>query len=234
MKRHDLQPMVAKLDNVTRTFSNNSHLTYAVRDISLKAAPGEFILLLGPSGSGKTTLLTLIAGLLRPTSGSVMIFERNVSEYGHKELQKMRAEEIGFVFQNFLLIDALTALQNVVLVQTFKGCARREAVNRGTEIFRELSISYLADKLPRQMSQGEKQRVAIARAIANNPRLILADEPTANLETKQGWEIIRLLHNLAKSQNRCVITASHDLRLKDVADQVLNLEDGRIVKNRYE
>jgi putative ABC transport system ATP-binding protein len=201
----------------------------AIRDISFTAQRGELVLLLGPSGSGKTTLLTLIAGLIEPTSGIVELFGKNIQQYTSKELQHLRASRLGFVFQNFLLLDALTVKENVALVTQFNGTSKKQGRKRTSEILQELHIVHLAQKYPTQLSQGEKQRAAIARALVNHPDIILADEPTANLESGQGFEIIRFLHDYVKKQNKCVIVASHDLRIVEFADRVLRLADGRVV-----
>jgi putative ABC transport system ATP-binding protein len=214
--------------NLSKVFGANEHQTAAVRDVTLQALPGELILLLGPSGSGKTTLLTLIAGLIRPTSGRVLLFGKDVESYASGELQRVRARKVGFVFQTFLLIDSLTALENVEIVLRFNGTRRRERRRRARELLRQFGVEHLEGKFPQTMSQGEKQRVAVARAIGNDAALILADEPTGSLETKQGFGIIELLRRLAKEQGKCVIVASHDLRLREFADRIFRLEDGRL------
>jgi putative ABC transport system ATP-binding protein len=217
---------VACCEGLGKVFGANEHQTAAVRDVNLQARAGELILLLGPSGSGKTTLLTLLAGLSRPTSGRVLLFGKDVESYSSRELQQVRARRIGFIFQTFLLIDSLTALENVEIVLRFNGKGRGERRKRARELLREFGIGYLERKFPQTMSQGEKQRVAIARAIGNDASLILADEPTGSLETKQGLAVIELLRRLAKEQGKCVVVASHDLRLREFADRVFRLEDG--------
>jgi len=220
---------IVSIRNVTKSYKINEHSSVGVKDINFDAKPGELVLFLGPSGSGKTTLLTLIAGLLQPSEGSISLFDKNIENYSNVELQKLRAEKIGFIFQTFLLIDALNALQNIELVLKFASKSKREATRAVKNLLTELQIEYLADKLPGTMSQGEKQRVAVARAIANNAELILADEPTASLDAANGLIIIKLLHNYAAKNNRCVIVVSHDLRLKEYADRIIYLEDGRII-----
>jgi putative ABC transport system ATP-binding protein len=226
------QTDVVQLASVSKIFGSNEHKTIAVQDISLEASPGELVLLLGPSGSGKTTLLTLIAGLVEPTSGTVSLFGRNIEDYTSKELQKLRAARIGFVFQTFHLIDSLTVIENVALVVRFGGKTKTETKRQALRMLDQFHIEHLAKKFPANLSQGEKQRVAVARAIANGAELIIADEPTASLETKQGFDIIRLLHEYAKEENRCVIVASHDLRIVEFADRVLRLEDGVITQTQ--
>ncbi len=217
---------VTRLEKVTKIFDDSGQPTTAVREVSLEARRGEMVLLLGPSGSGKTTLLTLIAGLTRPTSGSISLFGKNVEEYSANELQSLRAERIGFVFQTFLLIDSLTATENIEIVLRFNRKRRAERAAKTRALLGELGVEHLARRFPRAMSQGEKQRVAIARAIANDAELLIADEPTGSLETRQAIDIIALLHGQAKRRNATVIVASHDLRLKEFADRTLRLQDG--------
>jgi len=220
---------IVSLQNVSKSYKINEHSSVGVKDIIFEAKLGELVLFLGPSGSGKTTLLTLMAGLLQSSEGSISLFQKQIETYSIVELQKLRAKKIGFIFQTFLLIDALTALQNVELVLQFASKSKREAATIARNLLMELQIKYLADKLPVTMSQGEKQRVAVVRAIANNAELILADEPTASLDAENGSIIIELLHSYAKKNNKCVIVVSHDLRLKEYADRIIYLEDGRIV-----
>lgn len=216
------------LEGVNKTFLDGDHKVHAVKDACLTASPGELIVLLGPSGSGKTTLLTLMAGLVSPTSGKLALFGRSITSYSKRDLQSMRARRIGFIFQNFLLIDSIPVVENIAMVLGFSGQRRPEALSRAGTLLEQFGIGYLARKHPSTLSQGEKQRVAVARAIANNPELIIADEPTASLETSQGFDIIRLLHNYARQERRCVIVATHDLRIADLADRVLKVVDGRV------
>lgn len=220
---------IVSLQSVSKTYKINAHSSVGVKDITLNVSHGELVLFLGPSGSGKTTLLTLIAGLLKPSEGIISLFGKTIDSFTVSELQKLRTEKIGFIFQTFLLIDSLTALQNVELVLRFASKSKREVRRIAENIFRELNIEYLAHKLPTTMSQGEKQRVAVARAIANNADLILADEPTASLDTENGSIIIEWLNTYAKANNKCVIVVSHDLRLKEYAHRIIYLEDGRII-----
>lgn len=219
-----------QLLDATKIFGVNGHGTEAVRGVSFQALAGELVLLLGPSGSGKTTLLTMAAGLLEPTSGAVSLFGRNIERYSARELQQLRATRIGFVFQTFHLIDSLTVAENIALVLRFAGKTNRDAFQQAQRALHQFDIQHLARKFPPKLSQGEKQRAAVARATANGPDLIIADEPTASLEAKQGLDIIRMLHEYAKTQNRCAIVASHDLRVVDFADRVLRLEDGELTK----
>jgi putative ABC transport system ATP-binding protein len=219
---------VVKLIGVSKIFGKNGRKTVAVDNISFESNLGELVLFLGPSGSGKTTLLTLIAGLLPPSTGEVMLFGKHIESFSLRDLQQLRARKMGFIFQTFQLIDALTAEENIKLVLHFAGHQKRIIDENASILLHQFHIEHLAEKLPTEMSQGEKQRIAVARAIANDPNLILADEPTASLESIQGFEVIHLLHQYAKSHRRCVIVASHDLRLAEFADRVFRMGDGKL------
>jgi len=226
MKERETGKYIVQLQDVSKTFGSNEHTTTAVRNASLLASSEEFIVLFGPSGSGKTTLLTLIAGLVKSTSGTISLFNRPIEDYSSLELQQMRATRIGFIFQTFLLIDSLRVMENITLVLRFAGKNKKAAQRRTCRLLQRLKIDHLAEKFPKTLSQGEKQRVAVARALANKPDLIIADEPTGSLETRQGFDIIRSLNAYSKAQKSCVIIASHDMRMADHADRILHLRDG--------
>jgi len=217
-----------KIENVSKTFSYNGNLATVINNISLNINRGELLLLLGPSGSGKTTLLTIIAGLLPPSTGNLFLFGKNIVEYSKKKLQRLRSSKIGFVFQTFNLIDALSALDNVALSGRFAGNSKSDSIKLAKQIIHSINIDHLADKFPYNLSQGEKQRVAVARAFINQPELILADEPTASLESSQGHDIIRLLHEYSRQQNKSVVVVSHDQRICRYADRIINVQDGKI------
>ena len=222
---------VCECIKVSKYFGKPEQKTIGVIDLDIMANAGELLLIMGPSGSGKTTILTLLGGLQRPSSGAVMFLGTDMHKYKPKELQDLRAKKISFVFQNFHLIDSLTAMENIELALKFAGVAKGKRRKESIELLMSLNLEYLIRKKPYEMSHGEQQRVAICRAIANHPKLILADEPTASLDSSQGFEIIGLLHTLAKNGNRTVIVASHDPRLLDCADRVVRLQDGRITNN---
>lgn len=226
MNSEEGRSCVLKLVHASKLFGTNDHKTAAVRDVCFRAFPGELVVLLGPSGSGKTTLLTLMTGLIKPTSGTVALFGRDIASYTSEELQRVRAMQIGFVFQTFHLIDSLTVIENVMMVLRFAGKVRSEARRRAWSLLEQLNAAHLANKFPTRLSQGEKQRVAVARAIANEAELIVADEPTASLDTENGRGIIHLLHRHAKERGRCVVVASHDLRMVGFADRLFLVEDG--------
>ena len=203
--------------------------TTALRAVTMRADAGEMVLLAGPSGSGKTTLLTVMAGLVAPSEGSVSLFGRALSDHGPGDLQRLRATRMGFVFQTFLLLDGLTALENVALVLGFSGSSRADARRRAQECLAEQGVERLARRHPATMSPGERQRVALARALANEPALVLCDEPTASLESAEGMLVIEALRRYARERDGCVVVASHDLRLARAADRVLRLRDGAVV-----
>lgn len=230
MIEHSTRDPLAAFDGVTMSFGVSGSKVAVIRQISLEAFPGELLVLLGPSGSGKTTLLTLMAGLLPPTEGSVSLFGNPIQNHNLNELQHLRATRIGFVFQTFLLIDALTVLENVLLVLRFAGCPAKNARERARQVLARLHIGHLGARFPGTLSQGEKQRVGVARAIANSAELLLADEPTASLESAQGLEIIRLLYAYAHDRKAAVVVATHDLRIVEYADRVLKIEDGRLLE----
>jgi putative ABC transport system ATP-binding protein len=181
---------------------------------------------MGPSGSGKTTLLLMLGAMLRPTSGSVLIDGIDLTTAPERRLPALRATHLGFIFQDFNLLSALTARENVELACNLAGTVGRDAHHRATDLLGRVGLGERLDFRPDQLSGGEKQRVAIARALANNPTVLLADEPTANLDSGHGREIARLLRRLAEEDGRSIIIVSHDDRLRQVADRILWLEDG--------
>jgi putative ABC transport system ATP-binding protein len=182
---------------------------------------------MGPSGSGKSTLLSMLGALLKPTEGEIRLGDEVLSALSENRLPTVRLRQFGFIFQDFNLLSALTVLENVALVAELAGAKRGEAREKARAQLTELGLGERLDFLPEKLSGGEKQRVAIARALINDPTLILADEPTANLDSSIGHEVMRLLRHIAKEQYRSVIIVSHDARIKDIADRVLWLEDGQ-------
>ena len=215
-----------QISHVTKRYGAGSTEVTAVRDVSLSVSPGEIVLIMGPSGSGKTTLLSMLGALLKPTEGTIQLNGTTISALEENRLPDIRLKQFGFIFQDFNLLSALTALENVAIVAELAGAKSGEAKRKAASLLTELGLGERLNFPPEKLSGGEKQRVAIARALVNDPRLILADEPTANLDSKIGHEIMRLLRNIAKEQGRSVVIVSHDQRIKDIADRVLWLEDG--------
>jgi len=216
-----------QVTHVTKRYGSGTTEVTAVHDVSLSVAPGEIVLIMGPSGSGKTTLLLMLGALLKPTEGSIQLNGTILSALAENRLPDIRLREFGFVFQDFNLLSALTALENVAIVAELTGLKAKAARQKAAAILTDLGLGERLTFLPEKLSGGEKQRVAIARALVNDPTLILADEPTANLDSKIGHEIMRLLRRIAKEQQRSVVIVSHDQRIKDIADRVLWLEDGQ-------
>jgi len=216
-----------EISHVSKRYGSGATEVVAVQDVSLSVAPGEIVLIMGPSGSGKTTLLSMLGALLRPSAGEIRLNGDVISAMKENRLPDIRLRKFGFIFQDFNLLTALTALENVAIVAELAGVKRSEARRKAREHMTGLGLGDRLNFLPEKLSGGEKQRVAIARALVNDPALILADEPTANLDSKIGHEIMRLLRSIAKEQGRSVVIVSHDQRIRDIADRVLWLEDGQ-------
>lgn len=200
----------------------------AVADVSLTVHAGEILLIGGPNGSGKTTLLSMFGCLLQPSSGFLSILEREVERARQSDLASFRRQKIGFVFQAFRLLNGLTVLENVELPLRLNGAGRVHARDRARELLERLDVLGKESSAPARLSGGEKQRVAIARAFANNPELILADEPTGNLDSRGGQEVIQLLTKSALASGNTVVIVSHDQRIERFAHRVLRMEDGRL------
>lgn len=198
----------------------------AVDGVSLTVNRGEVVLIMGPSGSGKTTLVTLLGGLARPTDGTVVLSGTDITKLSEDARTEFRRTHIGFVFQTFHLLASLTARENVEVVYRLRQHSPADSRNKADALLKRLGLSKRLHAFPAQLSGGEKQRVSIARALANEPELIFADEPTANLDSKTGHEVMRLLCEIACLENRSVVVVSHDERLRDVAGRILHIEDG--------
>ncbi len=226
MTNSSSQGETLQIAHVTKRYGSSATEVTAVRDVSLTVSPGEVVLIMGPSGSGKTTLLSMLGALLKPTEGAIQLNGTTISALAENRLPDIRLKQFGFIFQDFNLLSALTALENVAIVAELAGVRSGEARRKAASLLTELGLGERLNFLPEKLSGGEKQRIAIARALINDPTLILADEPTANLDSKIGHEIMRLLRNIAKEQGRSVVIVSHDQRIKDIADRVLWLEDG--------
>ena len=214
--------------DVSKTFKAKSGDVKAVDGVSFKARKGEVTVIVGPSGSGKTTLLYLLGSLEKPDSGEIQVFGEDICA-GSADLITYRRESIGFVFQFFNLITALTALENVILPMDLDGVPLSEQRRRGVELLERVGIDARLQKArANKMSGGEKQRVAIARALANDPDVILADEPTGNLDTATGRKVVEILVNLAHTDGKCVIIITHDESILDVADHSFHMMDGKL------
>lgn len=220
------------LRSVEMQFRNGSQATQVLHNINLDIHRGEMHLLMGPSGSGKTTLLSILGGILSPSRGNVCLMGQDLTQLSKNKLAKFRLNHIGFIFQEFNLFPALTAIENVKLALEMKGLKGRTVQQQAMDLLDQVGLANRANQLPRDLSGGQKQRVAIARALVGNPDLILADEPTAALDSSSGHAVVELLRQLAKAGNRTVVMVTHDPRIVDVADRVTHLEDGKIQDSR--
>lgn len=216
-------PAILEMQNVTKVYGSGDTAVTALDSVNFRANAGEVVLIMGPSGAGKTTFLTIAGALLKPTSGAVLLSGADLTQMSEGDLPDLRREKIGFVFQNFNLLEALTATENVTLVMSQ---ARGGSPHRARELLNMLGLNHRLKSLPKNLSGGEKQRVAIARALANNPDLILADEPTANVDAKRGREIMLLLRQIALEMQKAVVVVTHDHRVREIATRIVWLEDG--------
>jgi putative ABC transport system ATP-binding protein len=221
---------VVRAKDLTKEFVMGNEVTRALKGISIDIKRGEYISIIGPSGSGKSTFFNMIGGLDRPNSGSVFINDVDMAQLDATELAFLRCHTIGYIFQTFNLIPVMTALENVTLPTVFAGMPSEEGVKRGMELLDTVGLGHRYHHKPGQLSGGQQQRVAIARALANNPSIILADEPTGNLDQNTGTEIIALLRRLNQEHNVTIITATHDPKMIRVSDRAVIIRDGLIDK----
>jgi putative ABC transport system ATP-binding protein len=217
---------ILEAHEVTKSFQEGGEAIPVLRGISLSLEPSEIVALEGPSGSGKTTLLTILGCLLTPTSGRVVVAGREVDSGRPEQLPEIRRASIGFVFQQFNLFPALTAAENVEYAWNLRGIRDQRAKARAMQLLEAVGLSDRRDALPRDLSGGQKQRVAIARALAGSPPLILADEPTANLDSQVGGQILELFRSLAKAEGRALLIVTHDPKVRGIADRVIQIRDG--------
>ena len=226
------RPVTVAVRGLTKTYGQGAARVAAVRDVDLDVHAGEVLLVMGPSGSGKTTLLLMLGALLRPTAGSIVVTRRHQDSVDlvtapERELPALRASTFGFIFQDYALLDALTATENIAVAANIAGSKGTAAHQRARHLLDRVGLAHRASARPSQMSGGEQQRVAVARSLANDPPVLLADEPTANLDASRGRDLARLLRQLADEDDRSVVIVSHDDRLRQVAHRVLWLEDGK-------
>ncbi len=213
---------------IGKKFQNRNEVTQVLSGIDLEVKCGQIQLLMGPSGSGKTTLLSILAGILTPSEGQVHLLGKNITSLSKAQLAQFRLHNLGFIFQGFNLFPALTAFENVEVTLNAKGIRGKAAKQQAKYLLEQTGMADRADQKPRDLSGGQQQRVAIARALAGDPKLILADEPTASLDSKNGHAVIELLRYLAKEQGRTVLMVTHDPRIIGVADEIIYLEDGTL------
>lgn len=220
-----------KTENLNKTYQDNGVPVEALKNIDLTINKGEYVVIAGPSGSGKTTLLNLLGALDEPTSGKVLFENEDIAKKSRKELSEFRLQKLGFIFQAYNLIPVLTALENIEFSMMLSGIPEKERHEKALKLMEELEIKDLSDKRPNAMSGGQQQRVAVARAIVNNPSVVLADEPTANLDSKTGSKLLDLMEKMNKEKNITFIFSSHDKQVIDRAKRLVILKDGMIEKD---
>ncbi len=225
-----MKQTIIKLDNVHKDYKMGDSIVQAVEGIDLEIKKGDFIVIIGPSGSGKSTMMNMVGALDLATKGDIFLDGQNIEHLEESKLAQIRGRKIGFVFQTFNLIPTLTALENITLPMIFQGVDRDERIKRAEKILENVRLSHRKNHLPNELSGGERQRVAIGRALANDPEVILADEPTGNLDTKTGAEIMKLFKDLNK-KGKTIILVTHDINLLNHAQKILKIQDGRIVKH---
>src|SRR5512133_2495100 len=218
---------------VKRSYKMGTEEVHALRGVDVQVNRGEYISIMGPSGSGKSTLFNMIGGLDKPTEGKVYIDEVDIAQLDAYELAWMRCRKIGYIFQTFNLIPVMTALENVMLPMIFAGMNTADAQEKAAEILKRVELGHRMMNKPSEMSGGQQQRVAIARAFANDPAIILADEPTGNLDLTTGTLIIELLRQLNKERGVTIISATHDHKMLDVSDRVVWIRDGKLERDEH-
>jgi putative ABC transport system ATP-binding protein len=221
---------IVRVSGVTKCFKMGKMDVPALKGVNLAINAGEYISIMGPSGSGKSTLFNMIGGLDKPSTGKVYIDEVDISQLDAYELAWMRCRKIGYIFQTFNIIPVMTALENVTLPMVFAGLGNDESVAKGMDLLRLVGLEDRFQHKPTELSGGQQQRVAVARALANDPAIILADEPTGNLDLATGEEIITLLKSLSQERKVTIISATHDFKMLNVSDRVIWIRDGRVDK----
>jgi putative ABC transport system ATP-binding protein len=224
-----MKPII-KLRNVSKIYTMGEVKVPALTGVSLEIRKGEFVSIMGPSGSGKSTLMYIIGCLDIPTRGKVFLEGHDVSRMKESDLAKIRGKKIGFIFQTFNLIQTLSAFDNVTLPMIFQDVSEEERMKRGRELLKLVKLEHRAKHRPTEMSGGEQQRVAIARALVNDPDVILADEPTGNLDSKTGKNILKFLNKINKEEGKTIVMITHDKSLARFAERIIHLKDGKIIK----
>jgi putative ABC transport system ATP-binding protein len=226
------QQKLIDLKEVWKTYTLGDTIVHALRGLDLTVKRGEFIAIMGPSGSGKSTLVNMVGCLDTPSKGSVHLKEKNIAAMSESQLAQVRGKTIGFIFQSFNLIGTLSALENVTLPMVFQGLSETARKARAKQLLERVDLGDRSGHLPNQLSGGQQQRVAIARALSNDPEVILADEPTGNLDSKTGNIIMQLIQNLHKKEKKTIILVTHDSGLAKYATRVVHVKDGLITQQR--
>ncbi len=219
---------VLEAQSVTKTYQVDSNIINAVDDVSLQICPGEFVALVGPSGSGKTTMLALLAGLLSPSEGSILIGDQDLSTMNESRRTRFRREKVGFTFQDNNLVPYLTVKENVELMLKLNGQYNKRSKQHAAELLEQLGLGDRLNNLPSQLSGGQQQRVAIARALVHRPKIVLADEPTASLDTQRALQVVETFADQIHAQNLAGIMVTHDLRMCQFVDKVIQMRDGKV------
>ncbi len=222
---------IIKLENVWRTYQLGKTEVHALRGLSLEIFPGSFVTIMGSSGSGKSTLLNMIGCLDFPTRGKVYLKGKNISEMPENQLSQFRGKTLGFVFQDFNLLPNLTAAENVMLPMIFQGVSLIERKKKAENLLERIGLKQRMSHQPSELSGGERQRVALARAFANDPEVIIADEPTGNLDSVTGKMIMENLKDFHKKEGKTMVIVTHDPKIAEYAEKIVNIKDGQIVKN---
>jgi len=219
---------VLEAQSVTKTYQVDSSIIKAVDDVSIQICPGEFVALVGPSGSGKTTMLALLAGLLSPSEGSILIGDQDISTMNESRRTRFRREKVGFTFQDNNLVPYLTVKENVELMLKLNGQYNKRSKKHAAELLEQLGLGDRLNNLPSQLSGGQQQRVAIARALVHRPKIVLADEPTASLDTQRALQVVETFADQIHAQNLAGIMVTHDLRMCQFVDKVIQMRDGQV------
>ena len=220
--------MTVKLANISKVYKMGDNEVIALNGVDLDIAEGEFVAIMGPSGSGKSTLMNILGCLDTPTTGSYLLDNEEVANLSEDVLAKIRNKKIGFVFQNFNLLSRISALENVALPLVYAGVSKTERINRAQELLKMVGLADRQQHVPNELSGGQRQRVAIARALVNNPKIIMADEPTGNLDTKSSVEIMAMFKELYK-QGKTIILVTHEPDIAENAKRIITVRDGKIV-----
>ena len=223
--------VLIKLENVWKTYQLGETRLDVLKKINLEISPGSFITIMGASGSGKSTLLHILGCLDIPTKGTVFFEGQDISELSQNQLAEIRGQKIGFVFQQFNLLANLSSLENVILPMTFNGVNEKERTERAKTLLTSLQLEKRVFHRPSELSGGEQQRIAIARALSNNPDIILADEPTGNLDSTTGKQILEILTDLHKKEKKTIIVVTHDPNIASYSKEIINIKDGQIISN---
>jgi len=218
-----------ELKNVWKVYKMGKVNVYALRGLSLEIKKGEFVAIQGPSGAGKSTAMHIIGCLDIPTRGKVLLKGKNIANLSESELAQIRGKTIGFIFQKFNLINTLSALENVMLPMIFQNYSKEKRIKRGKKLLEIVGLSHRANHKPNELSGGEQQRIAIARALANNPEIILADEPTGNLDSKTGEKVINFLEQLHDKNGKTIVIVTHDEALAKRAERIIKIKDGKTI-----